>query len=247
MRPIEYIDYDKISDDVLYLGDKLYLRMNVSLSSKKDPDMRYHFHQEFEYPSPYGRNGYLRSIKRSFTYFLSLDRKDISGGGRRVRDKDMFLLKEKLKLVTDWFGDNTFGTKKKNLIIKTKREPIILPGLANQKYLQFDPIVIVYESTGEQTPGVRITLGDSSIFADISVDKLFSFKYTIDTFNMYLSAQLLINYLGRPEFGTGLRVLENNEFIEDHDTGASIKNKRDIPNKKPKSFFDKMDDMMKED
>ena len=34
MRPIDYIDYDKISDDVLYLGSRLYLRMNVSLSDK---------------------------------------------------------------------------------------------------------------------------------------------------------------------------------------------------------------------
>lgn len=247
MRPIEYIDYDKISDDVLYLGDKLYLRMNVSLSSKKEPDMRYHFHQEYEYPSPYGRNGYLKSIKRSFQYFLSLDRKDISGGAIMIRSQDMFLLKEKLTQVSEWFNDGTFGTKKKNLIIKTKREPIILPGLANQKYLQFDPIVIVYEGTGEQTPGVRITLGDSSIFADICVDKLFSLKYTIDTFNMYLSAQLLINYLRRPEFGTGLYVLENNEFMEEHNTGAIVKNNRGIPDKRPKSFFDKMDDLLKED
>ena len=36
MRPIEYIDYDKLSDDVFYLGSKLYLRMNVSLLDKAE-------------------------------------------------------------------------------------------------------------------------------------------------------------------------------------------------------------------
>ena len=39
-RPIQYINYDKLSDDVLYLGSKTYLRIVVQLSSKKDPDKR---------------------------------------------------------------------------------------------------------------------------------------------------------------------------------------------------------------
>ena len=47
MRPINYIDYDKLSDDVLYLGSNLFLRMNVSLSNKGDQDQRYHFHKEY--------------------------------------------------------------------------------------------------------------------------------------------------------------------------------------------------------
>lgn len=76
MRPINYIDYDKLSDDVLYLGSNLFLRMNVSLSNKGDQDQRYHFHKEYRYDSKYTSSGKLLSIKRSFSYYLSLDKTD---------------------------------------------------------------------------------------------------------------------------------------------------------------------------
>ena len=85
--------------------------------------------------------------------------------------------------------------------------------MANQKYLQFDPVVIVWENTGEQTPGVRITLGDPSIFADISADKFFALLYTISSFNMYMSAQLLLNYIGRPNYGFNMMEIERNTLI----------------------------------
>lgn len=250
MRPIEYIDYDKLSDDVLYLGSKLYLRMNVSLSSKSEPDQRYHFHKEFAYSSVYAPNNRFISIKRSFSYYLSLDRIDIPLGGIMIRSQDMIVLKSKLEEVSEWFSSNIFAIKGKNLIVKYKKKPIIVEGLANQKYLQFDPVVIVWENTGEQTPGVRITLGDPSIFADISVDKFFGLLYTISTFNMYQSAQLLLNYLGRPRYGFNLFESENNNFLSDQDKDDKLMNAKDnrqVKGNRPKSFFDKLDDIAEEE
>lgn len=243
MRPIEYIDYDKLSDDVYYLGSKLYLRMNVSLSDKVDPDIRYHFHKEYKYFDPHAPNKYFVSIKRKFSYFLSLDRIDIPQGGIMIRPQDMIVLKNKLEEISKWFsGNNIFGVKNKKLIIKNHKEPIIVDGLANQKYIQFDPIVVVWENTNEQTPGVRITLGDPSVFADISVDKFFGFLYTISTFNMYQSAQLLLNYLGRPEFGYNMRELENYDRLpEDEDVPIKAVDGRQVKNIKNLSFFQKMD------
>lgn len=248
MRPIDYIDYDKISDDVLYLGSKLYLRMNVSLSDKADPDIRYHFHREFMYKDTHAPHDNFISIKRKFNYYLSLDRTDISQGGIMIRAQDMILLKSKLEQVSVWFTGNTFGTKDKQLVIRYKKDPVILDGLAQQKYIQFNPIVVVYDSTGEQSPGVRITLGDPDIFADITVDKFYGLKYTIDNFNLYQSAQLLINYLGRPEYGFNMSIMEDNKFLENEGDVdiANIKN-RNLPNQKKKSYFEKMDDMMKGD
>ena len=250
MRPIEYIDYDKLSDDVFYLGSKLYLRMNVSLSDKAEPNQRYHFHREFAYSSAYAPNGRFISIKRSFSYYLSLDRADVPLGGIMIRPQDMIVLKAKLEEVSKWFSDNIFAIKGKTLIVKNKKKPIIVDGLANQKYLQFDPVVIVWENTGEQTPGVRITLGDPSIFADISVDKFFGLLYTISTFNMYQSAQLLLNYLGRPRYGFNLFESENNNFLSDQDKDDKLMNAKDnrqIKGNRPKSFFDKLDDIAEEE
>lgn len=249
MRPIDYIDYDKISDDVLYLGSRLYLRMNVSLSDKAEPNNRYHFHREFMYESIYAPHDKFVSIKRSFNYYLSLDRTDISGGGVMIRPQDMIVLKSKLDEVSKWFSNNIFAVKNKNLIVKVHQEPIIVEGLASQKYLQFDPVAVVWENTGEQTPGVRITLGDPSIFADISVDKLFALIYTLSNFNMYQSAQLLLNYLGRPQPGFNLLEMEENTFLkENQDNLTNAKDNRQIKGKnKNLSYFDKLDKMMKEE
>lgn len=121
--------------------------------------------------------------------------------------------------------------------------------MASQKYLQFDPVAVVWENTGEQTPGVRITLGDPSIFADISVDKLFALVYTLSNFNMYQSAQLLLNYLGRPQPGFNLLEMEENTFLkENQDNLTNAKDNRQIKGKnKNLSYFDKLDKMMKEE
>lgn len=243
VRPIQYEEYDKLSDDVLYLGSNLCLRMNVSLSFKNQ-DQRHHFHKEYKYDSNHGD---LRSIKRSFSYYLTLEKTDLRNinGGIMIRPQDMIILRSKLDEVSLWFKSDTFGLKdKKELIVKKTKQSIMVNGLANQKYLQFDPIVLVYENTGEQTPGVRITLGDSSIFADISVDKFFALQYTISEFNMYLSAQLLVNYLGRPEYGTNLYTIQDDASLaQPQDKMVGAKLNREIP-KKNKSFFDNMNDLM---
>ena len=245
MRPIEYIDYDKLSDDILYLGSKLYLRMNVSLSSKdQDNNERHHFHKEYSYGSKYSKTGLL-SIKRSFAYYLSLELIDKTKAIVIIRSQDMILLKEKLADVSVWFNDDTFGTRGTKLFVRRKREPVILSGLANESYLQFNPVAIVNESTGNQTPGVRITLSNESAFADVDVDHFFSLLYTIDNFNMYLSAQVLINYLGKPNFGMNLVEIE--DLVEARreqksDTLEGGIDNRSIP-KKNKSFFEKMNEI----
>ena len=159
----------------------------------------------------------------------------------------MILFKMNLEQVSKWFSDNTFGTKGREVFLRNRKESIVLPGLAQQRYIQFDPVVVVWENTGDQTPGVRVTLGDPSIYADISVDKLFALLYTISGFNMYQSAQLLVNYLGRPNFGLNLYEIEDNIYLREQEGKIeNAKANRTIPNQK-KSFFDSMDLMAKGD
>lgn len=248
MRPIQFIDYDKLSDDVLYLGSKLYLRMNVSLSTKNEQDIsRYHYHKEYSYPSKYSNNN-LVSIKRSFTYYLSFDKADIRNIVM-IRAQDMIVLNRALERVVLWFEDkehNAFYVRSKKLIVK-KQQPVLVEGLAMNSYLEFQPIVILSEQDNRQTPGVRLTLGNPEYFADITVDKLYGLVYTLSTFRMFEAAQNLVNYLGRPGFGFNLMEMESfdaNKPESDELTGA--KQNRSISNKKSKSFFDKVNELMEE-
>lgn len=247
MRPIQFIDYDKLSDDVLYLGSKLYLRMNVSLSNKQDPDMRHHFHREYSYDSKYSKTR-LMSMKRSFDYYLSFDKTDLRNIVI-IRPQDMIVLQRALTRVVLWFEDkekNAFYVRSKKLIVK-KQQPILVEGLAMNGYIEFQPIVILSENDNkQQTPGLRLTLGKEDCFADITIDKFYGLLYTINTIHMYEAAQNLLNYLGRPDFGTNLTEMDFVDVNKKEDTITGAKENRSIPNQKPKSFFDKVNKMMEE-
>ena len=243
MKPIEYMEYDKLSDDVLFLGQGMTLRMNVSLSNKSaDAGTRYHFHREFQYDSKYGQ---MRSIKRSFTYYLTLEY-NYNGikASAMIFPQDMTLLKQKLEDASKWFSDGTYGSKDDKLVVK-RRKGCILEGLLGQGYIMFEPVAIINENTGNQTPGIRITISNKSSFADIDVDRFYALYYTIENFNMYLSAQMLVNYLGRPDFGMNTYEMDNYVEPEKNDaiTGGSENRKIE---KRQKSFFEKMNDLNKE-
>lgn len=240
---IQYYDYDKISDDVFYVGSKTILRFNVSLSKKNnDTFARYQFHREFKYNSQYSKSP-LITIKRTFDYYLTLEKTD-QQMSIMIRPNDMILLQSKLATAVQWFSDGTFGfsSKSKELKIVKKRAPLIITDLALNRYIQFDPVVITWESTGTQQQGIRMTLSDPEIFVDVSIDRFYGLIYTINTFNMYQSAQNLLNYIQRPEYGYNMMEFENNEYLssyEDRLEGAKVK--REI-GAKSKSFFDRYDE-----
>lgn len=243
IRPIEFLDYDKLSDDVLYLGSKCYLRMNVSLSTKKEPDQRYHYHKEFCYDSPYGGDKKkLVSIKRSFNYYLSIEMTEASHRmAVMILPQDMILFRSKLTEVRKWFDDGTFGIKNNDIIIVRTTQSIILDGLTEQKYLKFDPVVMVFDN-GEQTPGMRLSLGSGkgNAFVDITVDKFYALLYIINELNMYQSAIELINYLGRPNYGTNLYEMESTQIppVSNESKLTGARDQRKIKSQDNKSFFD---------
>lgn len=244
IRPM-YMDYDKISDDIMYLGAKLYLRMNVYLSNKYEKDgenYRIPFHKEYRYDSKYASNK-LVTIRRSFDYFISLDKTDSEMSSVIFKNQDMILLRTKLGQVSQWFTDGTFAVKNKQLIVYKKKNPILMEGLTFGKYIQFDPVVLVWEQTGTQEQGVRITLSDPSIYADISIDKFYGLLYCIQSMNLYQSAQILLNYIQRPDFGTNMMEFEHNEFLDNKERDMKGVSRVIPATQKKRSFFDKLDEL----
>lgn len=235
-NPISYERYDRISDNVLFLGQSTNLKFTVQLS-KKNPEYnnRFHFHREYKYNSQYGD---LYSIKRDFDYFLSIEKLDKTYNTNisvMIRVQDIMLLKYKLNEVIKWFTDDTFCIKNDKLIIH-KKEPVIVDGLPCNQYIQFDPIIIEYENSIIQ--GIRMTLGNPEVYTDISIQNFYAFYYTIDTFNMYQAAQLMVNYLGRPELGFNLSVIDDKYTDEKHSGGVSGKNRQIGIFDNKRSFFD---------
>ena len=89
--------------------------------------------------------------------------------------------------------------------------PIQITGLMFNKYLEFEPSIMNYDN-GEQAIGVRMYINSdtNSVFMEIS--RFLGFKDFIENFNMYQSAQLMLNYLQRPEYGEYLYDMETKSY-----------------------------------
>lgn len=249
-NPITFNRYDKLTDDLYMFGLNTILRFNVSLSKKGEDGNRYHFHKEFEYMSE-KYNERIISMRRSFDFFLSIENLKPAENGIKefimIRVQDMYHVKDRLHAASKWFlskeFENLYAHKKGQLVMLGKVEPIEITCLAMDKYLILEPIICKYENRSDR--GIRLYLSSPNNYVDMNVDRFMGLLYLIDSINMYESAQLLLNYLQRPEFGTNMYQFnssENNEmkngFVE------SKNNNRKIPVKgKQSSYFDKFDEL----
>lgn len=241
-RLFSYVDYDRMSDDIYYIGGngKLNLKMNVAFAKKMDDGSRRHFYHEYQYDSKYIDTGQVVSIRRSYEYYLTIDSYEDKDklNSIMIRPQDMILLRAKLSEVLNWYNSDIFAQKKDKLIIVKRPTPIQIGGFPEMKTITFEPVVIDYE-TG-QSLGVRMTL-NNNIYSDINLDRFYGFVYIINSFDMVASAQMMLAYMGRPEFGTNRIELDRN-FNEDESTIPEPKiAERKLPSGNKKSFFDKVD------
>lgn len=241
------LDYEKLSDDLYWLNDSVVVRFVVSLARADKENNRMHFHREFSYNSKYLDKGHVITLRRSFSYYITFNILKDYESTTIIGVKDILLFRAKLNEVINWFNNGTFALKRKKLVIPSRPAPIIISGLADGKFIQFDPIVMEDEETKAQQQGIRISFINDN-YADLSIDRFYGFYYLITSINMYQSAQLLLNYLGRPECGTNLYDFNNegkyrdvNQYDEQEPPEPISKN-RDIANRpKPASYFDKID------
>lgn len=237
---IDHSKYEKITDDVMIIANRVVLRMNVGLSYYTQNNQRINFHKEVEYHSQKA-NKNLINIKRHFDYYLSIEHiinKDFIRIGIRDILKLRYALDEVYKLFTDPKYINLYAKKDDELIIYQKVNPIIISDLTMDKYLQFEPCIYT-DFRGEAKRGVRMFLSSTSSYCDISIPNLEAFKYIIDNINLFESAQQMINYIERPDFGTNLYTY-NTEPDDDLEMNFEGKDGRRITSNKNISYFDKM-------
>lgn len=242
MNGVEYIDYDKISDDLCWLGNKCIVRMVVKLSSKAKDGTRYHFHKEFKYKTQYVNKPDVISIRRSFEYYISIDSLE-SKASVIITIRDILLLRAKITEAFNWFYDKTFAMKNNKMIILEKKKPVIIDGLMGGKFLMFEPIVHT-DWEEKQSKGIRVTLGSSDEYTDVPANTFAGFMYIINSIDMFTAAQNMINYIGHPDFGTNLLTFEKSEFASEEKIQNVIKD-RTIETKKktPISYFDTLDNL----
>lgn len=241
--------YEKISDEVFTLGRNTTLRFNVSLSTKDANGNRVHYHKEYKYQSKYREIENAITVRRKFDFYLSIENifKPDNGGQKefiRIGSCEIINFKIFIQTAIKWFNDEKFSSmyavKNNKLIMMGRPEDIKLSNLPMNKYLIFEAIVCGQEN--KLYPGVRLYLSSKTNYVDMSVDRLMGLFYTVSTFNLYQSGQLMLNYIQRPVFGTNIVDFSNQEYnpAEPNIEGISVKEGRKIQvkNTNNKSKFD---------
>lgn len=247
---ITHNDYEKLVDDIYFLGNNTILRMNVILGKKLDDGRRYFYHSEFMYSTnKYIDTNRLITMRRSFEYYLTIENiKNTSDREKEsimIRVQDMLHMRHMLDKAYKWFTSDQFrdlfAYSKSKLVILGKIDPIIISGLPAGKKITIEPTVVQYDSSYYE--GVRIYLNNNNNYIDMTVDRFMGLIYLINTIDLYQSAQLLLNYHGRPELGEHVVTFNDTNGVDDS-SFVQAKANRQIPLKnKQKSYFDKIDEL----
>lgn len=199
------LEYEQISDDLMILdSSSASLRFNVKLYSRSANGSAESFHKEFKYDSKFTNRSVGYSIRRNFTYFLSINglKTYTSQMPLLITISDMLLFKAYITNAYKWITSmDTYAIKNNQLIIKGQYEPITMMTIYN-KTISFEPTIIT-KMNDLKTQGIRMTI-DNEWVINIDANKFAGMIYLIDSIDMYNAALTLINYLPRPEFGVNI-------------------------------------------
>ena len=242
MRDMIHDKYNKIIDNVYNICYGLSIKMNVLLAKKQADGKRYSYHHEYEYRMGRYNVQNLRTIKREFDYFLSIEINnpyDMIKDSIRIYPQDIMPIRTQLQNLYSKFYNyfnNNIGDQYGSLAIKN--QIIDLVALELEK------------DNGEIYNGIRMYFPDYGTYFDVSLERFSGLAYTFQCINMYEAAQNMINYIGYPEYGYNLTNYTNNNHMEElHEEqkeiegikGNIVNNRVRTINQSNKSIFDIVD------
>ncbi len=204
MNEIDYTEYDRITDTIMWLSESLTLNFTVGLSRKGKSGERIFYHYETRYGSDkYGSP--LRSIKRQMNFAFTIDCKEDFLAGMMLRPQDVELIVRLIEMrVLPWFlGDaktNAYQVKDDKIILKSF-EPVSY--VQESKWLSFEPAVYVDPYNEMETRGIKMELstGPSCI---LPVDKFMGFLHILATTDMYAVACSMCTYVKSAPYGVNV-------------------------------------------
>jgi hypothetical protein len=215
---IVHNDYDRISDRVMWLSTEWMLKFTVDLNRKSTHNGRTtinNFHKEFGYTTDDGR--FAIKVNREFNYYLSIEsyKKGIDGirSSIKIGINDIFFVRARMQELIYWFTGNDMKDlfMKQNGRIKIHRSvnPIKIILQKELCSLEFEPAV-QYVNDVEQWIGVNCYVNGSQEPFFMNVNTTLAFANVINTFDMYQAAISLLNYIGRPSYGTNMIDIDQN-------------------------------------
>ena len=214
---VEHNEYEKITDTCMWLNNTHLLKFNVELNSHPKNAEKINFHKEIGYEVS---NEFRVNIYRDFNYYLSIEsakRSAINGGYKqqiKIGVDDIYFFRYKLHEACKWFTEQSiFAKKDGRIFIPVKVDSLIVKVQFGQT-IEIEPAIMTLDNQ-DQIIGVNMYFNSSSDGIFININKLLALTYFIDTFNMYQSAQIMINYLGIPKLACNFIDLTNKKKFLD--------------------------------
>lgn len=249
---INYTDFDRITDTIMFLDNIHTLDFCTRLSGKDKNGYR----RFYEFESQYQSNQYLgtdigRSIKRNMNFYYIINNKNSFISSIILKTNDVYILNNIItNSILPWFfaENRLFKEKDKKLVIIGQYKPVeYIKDLQN--WIRFEPIVIEYEDSSYKE-GIRMTISSNEDFIDMNIDKFLEFYSYLNHQNMYLQSEAQCNYakmnpynanmlvmaggLGSGGYEGGEKMAENKYGYEPNNNGLKEKKSNDFLNKAKK-------------
>ena len=190
------VQYERISDTVMWFSMDWCLKFNVSLAKKDSKGHRKFFYKEWQYDSKYADTGQVISVKREFRCFLTIDniRENNGRGGVIIERGDLPMLRAKVNEAASWITSNQVfkhvgDGDNKRLQIMSDTQCVM--NLGDRSALLFEPAILTFENSAQE-PGIRMSVGDTRNFVDIRPTVWMEFYEFLRTFDMYTAGCAVI-------------------------------------------------------
>lgn len=183
---MNFEDYDRVVDTLLYLTDSITLSFITVMSSRVNGVRR------FCHSETHATNN---SIKRSMRFYFSIDDKTAFGEGIVLRPGDvqiLTMLVEK-KIFPWYFSEESIYKIIEDKLVLIKSVDKVDFIQSEYKFLSFTPIV--YQSDDNSyKQGIRMYMNRQEDFIDMDIDKFMSFYGILKNTDMYAAANVALTY-----------------------------------------------------
>ena len=223
---MEFEDYDRVVDTLLYLSDNITLSFITVMSSKVNGVRRF-FHSE-----TYATNN---SIKRNVRFYFSLDDKTSFGEGIILRPGDVQILIILLEnRVFPWYFsvESIFKIIDNQLVIVGGFEKVDFIQ-SEYRYLSFVPIVYQFKDD-QYKQGIRMYINHQDDYIDMDIDKFMTFYGILKNTDMYVAASNALTYAKTGK--NGINVWESD--VPKRGLGADLSGRSEYTTQGKNNFLD---------
>lgn len=199
---IQFTEYDRISDKLVWLSDKLSLDFTVSLASKDRQGGRRSFYYETEYKSSYIGTTTGRGIKRNMMnkYFFVFNTSDFNTSMSLGPRDTYFLVQAIANKVLPWyFGKKTIYNIKDNQLVITGKYDEFVFNTNEYNSLVFTPTVLDVGLFKQ-----AICINCNGVECIIDIDKFIEVYYILSKTDMYNAACSLVNFTKMQPLGVNI-------------------------------------------